>query len=449
MEGDDPLGGRNPFALARIVRSGNAPCPVCGRKCSVEASVRNEELIVSALCGECGKTHPLRPSVGEDGDLHLFSGDSEYLPTWAEHREPAGDEKGNCGIEETIIPELVRTGRRYAAVQRGKALAERYASHIGGDGWPDAVRLCLEQVAETAFTMIEAGSVSDGIALFEKYLPVADSDSTSVRINFHNSLALAHLSDGNIADSVKDIRSLTEELAAAKKDGTVPGGDPLVAARTDETLGTLLTAKRDWKGAMRAYRAAVDECLSMEPADDVLRFMCRVSEEFASAASQGQAEKKGTEAVKNAVKVCQSRKDDFPGAYAESLLQRARYLNSINAKDPRMRDSMDEAISILSDPDEHGRYAPQLILAYYYRSASSTSRDSLDVEDLGRAYSILRDNLISGSLPEGVMGAVSAVYVQYLDLFDPERSAAVRRELAGLGFVFPAPPEVKSEKRSE
>ena len=145
------------------------------------------------------------------------------------------------------------------------------------------------------------------------------------------------------------------------------------------------------------------------------------------------------------VKTCRASAARFPGAYAEALLQRARYINSIDAVDPGMRDSMDEAISILSEPDASGLYDRLLPLAYYYRSASSGRKDALDIADLSRAYEILRDGLVAGNLPDGVMHSVSETYVQYLDLFDRERSKVVREELAGLGFVFPPPPVLKEQ----
>ena len=110
---------------------------------------------------------------------------------------------------------------------------------------------------------------------------------------------------------------------------------------------------------------------------------------------------------------------------------------------------MNEAISILEAPDESGLYDRLLPLAYYYRSASSGRKDVLDIEDLSKAYAILRDGLISGTLPDGVMQSVSETYVQYLDLFDRERSAKVRGELANLGFFFPPPPELKEQPGPE
>ncbi len=147
--------------------------------------------------------------------------------------------------------------------------------------------------------------------------------------------------------------------------------------------------------------------------------------------------------MKNAVKAAEARKDRFPKIYARALLERARYMNSIDAVDPRSREYMDTAISILEGLSNDGKHDPLLPLAYYYRSASSGQRDRLDVADLDRAYALLMEDLLAGDLPDSVMYGVCETYVQYLDVFDRERSATVRGELLQQGFVFPPPPEIK------
>ena len=445
----DPLKGRNPFAVARMIRSGNAPCPVCGNRCSIVTSVRGDDVICTASCTNCGVSD-LEVFVNESSDVEITYKGSPYYATFEELKASdtdKSDERARCAVLSDASAACVHKGRPGKAIALGKEVTETYRSKIGTGGWEDAPRLCISSAVRTAEAISGQGDPTDAVEFLERYIDVADADSSSARVEFHIALALTHLQAGDPAESVKDLRSIIEGL----KD-PLPEGDRFIRIRANEALGTLLETKPDHAGAIRAFNTAVKECnsiLTSEPSDECLRLLCRVSGEYAESAYNGKAEKKGTEAIKLAVKTCRNLKDRFPGAYAEALLQRARYLNTLDAIDPGLRDSMDEAITILAEPDSNGRYDRLLPLAYYYRSASSGKKDSLDIEDLAKAYEILRDDLVSGTLPDGVMYSVSETYVQYLDLFDRPRSAEVRSELAGLGFVFPPPPELKEEKSSE
>ncbi len=107
---------------------------------------------------------------------------------------------------------------------------------------------------------------------------------------------------------------------------------------------------------------------------------------------------------------------------------------------------MDEAISILGRPDEEGRYEPLLPIAYFYRSTTgSNSKDELDGEDLAKAYSILRDGVMTGKVPDGVFSTVSNSYLVYLEGTDRTRADEVREELRDMGlFVSMGQSTVKS-----
>ncbi len=424
----DPLKGRNPFAVARLVRSGSAPCPVCGDRAVIEASVKDDEVVAEIRCTRCNFGGPVAVSVTDDGDVHLECNGREYLSTFEENSAD-----GSAGSIISAAEAAVRAGRP------GKAI--RMLSDAAGKARDGPADVCIDLAVEAAETMSGQGAHTDAIAFLESYLELADSADVSSRADLHSSLALAHLENGDPQASIRDLREVIQGL----KD-PLPESDPLVRARVNETLGIILEAKPDYAGAMKCFNSAIKDCNKvLDTSGDALVMLSRVSVEYAESAFHAQQQKKGTEAVKLAVRACRDRKDSNPGAYAEALLQRARYLNIVDAVDPGLKESMDEAIEILKEPDESGMYDRLLPLAYYYRSASSGRKDVLDIEDLANAYEILRDNLVSGKLPGGTMYAVSETYVQYLDLFDQERSRQVRSELAGLGFVFPPPPELKKE----
>jgi len=423
----DPLKGRNPFAVARLVRSGNAPCPACGGRCTIEAGVKDDEVKAKTSCPACGASEAITVSVTDGGDVRLECMGKEYLSTFEENSDDV----------VSSAEASVRAGRPARAVRILSDAAE--ASR-------DDPAKCIKLAIEAGRTISGQGNPSEAVMFLEQYLELADSADPVSRADLHASLGLAHLEAGDPAGSVSDLREVADSLR-----DPLPESDPLVRARVNEALGTILQAKPDYVKAMKCFFSAIKDCNKHldDGTDDALRMLSRVSTEYAEAAFQAQQQKKGTEAVKLAVRACRDRKDRFPAAYAEALLERARYLNIVDAIDPGLRESMDEAITILEQPGPDGMYDRMLPLAYYYRSASSGRKDRLDIEDLANAYRILRDNLVSGNLPGGTMYSVSETYVQYLDLFDRERSKEVRAELAGLGFVFPPPPELKEEDSSE
>ena len=439
---EDPLRGRNPYAIARLVSSPSAPCPKCGKPSRLTAKVADDEVVAVCMCDACGDT-PVSVSVGTDGDISLSVGTSEYHAT-AEERDAAdadpGDIRKSAPLYAAAARACVRAGRPNKAVSLLKRNAEAFRAKIGAEGWGDAPEGCIRAAIEAAEMLTDGGDPSEAIALMDSYADVVGTLDSPVSIDYTVALAVAHLHAGDPQDSVRSLRALLEGNAL----DSMIAPDPYVRIRVNEALGTILVNKPDPKGAMKCYDSAIRETSKIPlDTDEPLITLCRLTGEYADAAVNGQMEKKATEAVKNMVKACRAQKDRFPIAYAEALLQRARYLNSVDAVDPGLRASMDEAISILEVKDGEGRYSRLLPLAYYYRSASSGKKDSLDIEDLAKAYAILKDGLISGALPDGVMQAVSETYVQYLDLFDRERSKEVRGELAGLGFVFPPPPELK------
>ena len=443
---DDPLRGRNPFAVARYVRSRNAPCPVCGGPASIEASVKDDEVIAKCPCAKCGDS-PLVVSVSDDGDIVLTFNGAEYQPTFEEREAALCDDSDVRSAAEKFTSAARAcspAGRPAKAVSLLKQVADMFRSEIGSEGWEDAADGCLKAVIEAAQILSENGNPSEAITLMEGYSDVTPDSPTG--IDFKVASAISHLRAGDPRDSVRELRSLLEGNTL----DPMVDSDPYVRIHVNEALGTILVSKPDPKGAMRCYDSAIREVSKLPlDSDEPLRVLCRITGEYADAAVNAQMDKKATEAIKNMIKVCKASKDTFPMAYAEALLQRARYLNNVDAIDPGLRDSMNEAIAILEAPDEGGLYDRLLPLAYYYRSASSGRKDVLDIEDLAKAYEILRDGLVSGTLPDGVMQSVSETYVQYLDLFDRERSVQVRGELANLGFFFPPPPELKEQQGPE
>ena len=199
--------------------------------------------------------------------------------------------------------------------------------------------------------------------------------------------------------------------------------------------------------AMKKAVAETEAVLDGEVSDESIRWYNRCSREYAFACSEADMKKRSMEALKNAVKTAKKYSDRYPNAYAESLLERAMFvIDSDMAVPPYLRGDMDEAISILGRPDEEGRYEPLLPIAYFYRSTTgSNSKDELDGEDLAKAYSILRDGVMTGKVPDGVFSTVSNSYLVYLEGTDRTRADEVREELRDMGlFVSMGQSTVKS-----
>lgn len=201
--------------------------------------------------------------------------------------------------------------------------------------------------------------------------------------------------------------------------------------------------KPDLQAALKAYGSAVKEAYKVSPlTEESLSNLLLASSEYAYVAFSAHQEKKGTEAIKNAVKLCRENRTAFPRQYADSLIKKAKHIIAIDAIDPSMKNYLDEAIGILESLPG-ARDDPLLPIAWYYRSASSGKRDSLDLDDMAKAYSYIRDGMVRGVYPDDMVFNVTGTYVQYLDFFDREKSSEVRKELASYGFVFPPPPVLK------
>ena len=190
---EDPLRGRNPFAVARYVRSRNAPCPVCGGTASIEASVKDDDVLAACKCPACGGS-PLIVSVSDDGDIIFSFNGADYQPTF-EEKEAAVCDVSDVRSAAEKFTSAARAcspaGRPAKAVSLLKQVADMFRSKIGSEGWEDASDGCLKAVIEATQILSENGNPSEAITLMEGYSDI-DPDSP-VGIDFKVACAIAHL----------------------------------------------------------------------------------------------------------------------------------------------------------------------------------------------------------------------------------------------------------------
>ncbi len=455
MDVADPYRGTNPWSLARYLRNSCSRCPVCRSACRFEVSVdRNEEVIVMASdCGTCGKTS-LTPFIGEDGDLVIMNGESAYEPdqkvfeTAGELGDlsPAGKDRDALAKLSSVAAAYSETRRPAGSVELGKAITAEYRGNIGKEGWEDATDMCLAQCTATATVLVGFNDNKKALEIFDEYLPLTAGNESGKSFAFILARAFSQFAEGDPKEPTASVRAAIQSLDRMKAENRLPADDPFIRSRAYEALGFLLSAKNDKTGSMKAMKKSLEEAravVARDTTEDGLRWMNRCSREYAFACFQADMKKRSMEALKDSVKICAANRSKFPWAYAESLLERGMFISDSGSDiPPYLRGDMDEAIAILSRPDEDGRYDPLLPVAYYYRSMTGADKEKLDPADLEKAYTIIRDGVKTGEVPDSVLSSVVDTYVVYLDANDKETAKAVRRELAELG-IWVRPPAKK------
>lgn len=437
-------GGMNPWTLARSLRSNDCPCPGCGGRSVLETDVAEGALILKVVCARCGDSH-LEAEVLPDGDVRLTVAgtDDVYEPSFkvlaASEEMRASEGAAKLLAQSKLASALAGSMRENQSTSEGMKVVREAAETAEESS--DMLDLALRQASETAAVWIDRGDPDAAMDIYDEVLGLAEKGGTASAYALLLNRAFAQYSSGEAKEPLSAVRGIVEKLDRLKAEGRMPEGDPFIRARAYEALGVLLSSKNDKKGAMNALRKAVSETealLEEGVSDEGIRWYNRCSREYAFACSDAGMGKRSMEALKNAVKTARRYRDRFPNAYAESLLERAMFImNSDAAVPPYLREDMDEAIEILRKPDAEGRYEQILPLAYLYRSATgSHSRDDLDGEDLSQAYSVLRDWVLAGRVPDGVFSAVSNTYLVYLEGTDRVRADAVREELRGMGLFM-------------
>ncbi|MCQ2085141.1 MAG: hypothetical protein MJZ21_03220 [archaeon] len=460
MDSSDPYRSTNPWALARFLKTSCSCCPVCRQHCSFEISVdRDEELIkMAAVCEKCGRTE-LVPYIDEGTNVRIAVGNTEdlYEPDAKCHtllesvkdKPVEGADADTLGSYSEIAKIYDETRRRGASVELGKKIAAEYRSNIGKEGWDNAIDKCLAQISASATVHINAGDNKKALELYNEYLPLTENNESGQAFAFILARAFSLFSDENFKEATSTVRDVIASLDRMKSENRIPSDDPFVRSRAYEALGFLLSAKNDKTGSMKAMKKALEdarETLSKNITDDGLRWMNRCSREYAFACHQADMRKRSMEALKDSIKFCAACKVKFPWAYAESLLERAMYISDSGIDlPPYLRDNMTEAIELLGKPDENGKYDPLLPVAYYYRSMTGADKEKLDLDDLEKAYTIIRDGVKSGEVPDSVLSSVVDTYTTYLDLNDEKKAMEIRRELSEMG-IWVRPPVKKKEQ---
>lgn len=456
MAGTDRYGGMNLWTLARSLRSNDCPCPRCNGRSALETEVvrgTEERLRLEVVCEKCGRTS-LDAEVLPSGDIRLTLTDTDdvYEPSFdvaaAQEDVRTSDGASRLLAQSRLAAALADSMRESQSMAEGIKVI-RAAKKLA-DRSPEMCDLALRQASDTASVWMNKGNPDAAMDVYDEVKDLAENCETSAAYMIILNRSFAQYSSGEAKEPLKTVRDTVDRLDRLKAEGKLPAGDPFIRARAYEALGVLLSSKNDKKGAMNAMKKAVAETeavLDGEVSDESIRWYNRCSREYAFACSEADMKKRSMEALKNAVKTAKKYSDRYPNAYAESLLERAMFvIDSDMAVPPYLRGDMDEAISILGRPDEEGRYEPLLPIAYFYRSTTgSNSKDELDGEDLAKAYSILRDGVMTGKVPDGVFSTVSNSYLVYLEGTDRTRADEVREELRDMGlFVSMGQSTVKS-----
>lgn len=458
MDVSDPLRGSNPWSLARYLKNNCRYCPRCRNVCDFDISVdRQEETVrMSSDCKDCGRT-VLEPSIEENGDLLIQADGRTYEPN-AECASILSETGGidTVGKDRGTLSDLSRVAEIYSETRRGnrsvelgRRIASEYRSNIGKSGWEDAKELCLAQCTDTATVLVGFNENSKALELFSEYQSLTEGDESGKAFAFILSQSFSRFTEGDMKTPVASVRNVIASLDRMRSENRLPEDDPFIRSRAYEALGFLLSAKNDKTGAMKAMKKSLEdaeEVLSKNITEDGLRWMNRCAREYAFACHQADMKKRSMEALKNSIRICAANRAKFPGAYAESLLERGMFISDSGSPiPPYLREDMDEAISILGKPDDSGRYDPLLPVAYYYRSMTGPDKEKLDPADLEKAYTIIRDGVRNGDVPDSVLSSVVDTYTVYLDTNDEPKAMDVRKELAELG-IWVRPPAKKTPK---
>ncbi len=455
MDTADPYRGTNPFSLARYLRNSCTLCPVCRGASTFAAEFQrdDETILITSDCPECGK-RTLSCLVKEDGDLAIFCGEEEYEPDRRCYEvaqelgdlDPAGKDPEGLGMLSEVAAAYSETRRGAASAELGRRIASEYRGNIGKEGWEDAKDMCLAQCSATASVLVGFNDNEKALELFDEYLPLTEGNDSGKAFAFILARAFSQFAEGDPKEPTAAVRAAIQSLDRMKAENRLPADDPFIRSRAYAALGFLLSAKNDKTGSMKAMKKSLEDAravVARDTTEDGLRWMNRCSREYAFACFQADMKKRSMEALKDSVKICAANRSKFPWAYAESLLERGMFISDSGADiPPYLRGDMDEAIGILSKPDENGRYDPLLPVAYYYRSMTGADKEKLDPGDLEKAYTIIRDGVQKGEVPDSVLSSVVDTYVVYLDANDEEKAGSVRRELAGLG-IWVRPPAKK------
>lgn len=429
--------GRNPYALTRHISATDFPCPGCGAHARLVANVSDGCIDVSADCPSCGRAD-LGSGTDGDGDVFLeFCG--RKCPLTFPLRAVYGMSGMGSSSDARLFVEAGISAVGSVCPASGERMlrevCEACASNRGTPGWDGAEDVCAESAVALADVYQRSGRPSAAAELMKTYRGVAGE--SGMLPEFVSCAVRAQMAAGDPTEGLKDLRSVIRGMA----EGPAPHDPRIVPAYC--VLGAVLENKPDLQAALKAYGSAVKEAYRISPlTEGTLSDLLTASSEYARIAVAAHQEKKGTEAIKNAVKLCRENREAFPRQYAESLIKKAKHIIDVDAVDPGMRDYLDEAIGILGSLPG-SRDDPLLPIAWYYRSASSGKRDSLDLDDMAEAYTYIRDGMVRGVYPDDMVFNVTGTYVQYLDFFDREKSTEVRKELASYGFVFPLPPVIK------
>ena len=451
MNPEDADYGTDPFTLTRYLKNHCHICPKCRKECSFTADFDREKEVIDLVadCGSCGKT-ALVPTLGQNGDLSIYIGDSDDLYEQDQEcfelkkelgaKTVKGSKKEDLGLFSRLAAAYSESHRISASVELSEQVSEEYRGHIGEEGWEDSLTQCINIVTGTYNILSGMGDSKRATELLEKYLPLTENDDSDVclRLRYLYGESLAE-SDPN--RSIRYLRELIEKLESMKRNGTEPGLYLIYLFKAYESLGMSLFAKNEPDKAVKSLKNAFDEinALAGAASDGLLMEFIRVTYEYSTVCVLCNKQKRGIEAAKICVKVCSGHRSASPVAYAAAVEGRVKLFLSTNMKPlPSFGDELTESIKLLKECDSPDRYA-HLVTAYFLRSAVNRPEGELDREDAEEGYRILREGLSNGDIPESVAVSTLNIYVAHLDAKKDPRAAEIHKEMSDLGIWLMAP----------
>ena len=451
MNPEDADYGTDPFTLTRYLKNHCHICPKCRKECSFTADFDREREVIDLVadCDPCGKT-VLVPTLGQNGDLSIYIGDSDELyepdkecfdlKKELSNKEVKGSKKDDLGLFTRLARAYSESHRISASVDLSELIAEEYRDHIGEEGWDDALTECINTVTGTYNILSGIEDSKRASELLEKYLPLTENNDSDVclRLRYLYGESLAE-SDPN--RSVRYLRELIDRLESLKRNGNGPDLLPIYLFKAYESLGMSLFARNEPDKAVKSLKNAFDEIYAIIGAasDSLLMEFIRVTYEYSTVCVLCNKQKRGVEAAKICVKTCSEHRSESPVAYAAAVEGRVKLFLSTSMKPlPSFSDELTESIKLLNECDNPDRYA-HLVTAYFLRSAVNRPEGELDRDDAEEGYRILREGLSNGDIPESVAVSTMNIYVAHLDAKKDPRATEIRKELEKMGIWLMAP----------
>lgn len=440
-----------------------APCPKCGQMSPIEPAPSQDftddtgavvPVDVIITCPQCGK-FTVKTRILPDGDTGATVRETgeEYEPSpvvrecrarlamVAQSKEYKTEEArvlDELDAKALIAAVYDSTGRPAAAERMSAEITDDYRKLAAGHWTPATRDRCLKQAGTTATFKLQRGDIQGALKIYDDISPLATGLNTVAATAFAVSrgflTSLAGKRDAAVP-MLREALARAEELTAAGR----PAEDPYLLAVACNSLGLALQDTGDFAGALEQLARAKEERLALLDAEEVTAERLRDYVDCARSVAECQIdlgqEKDAMDTLNQAI-LTAGKYPDLQEVYAAALMGRAKYIQmGVRQLPGFFRADMNAVIAILDRPRADGSYDPLLPLAYLYRSWTCTEDSASTLNDLGKAYDILYEELATGAKqPDSTFIMVTHNYLSLLNQCDKARAASVKAELRQIGI---------------